>query len=248
MRILVVDDDADQRELVRHLFARSGHAAVVEARDGAEALEVAAEHRPDLIVLDLAMPIRSGADVLPELCALLPQSRIVVLSNLPGRKLATTMRGLGAMGYVEKRVPPDRLVRELLLAAALSEGAQRTVSAHLPAELHAGTEARRLLRDAIADDDTMTVANAELLVSELVTNAVVHASSSPVVDIHVTPAIVRVEVRDDDSTLPELRAPDPQRVGGSGMYLVDQIASRWGVDLVEQGKVVWFELDRDRTG
>jgi CheY-like chemotaxis protein len=246
VRILVVDDDDDHRLVVRRLFDRAGYPEVFEATDGAEALSVAGEHAPHLIVLDLSMPVRSGADVLPELRDLVPDARIVVLSNFPSRRVASTMRGRGAVGYVEKRVAPDQLVRELLLAAALSEGVLRTISARLPAAPQAASEARRLLRDIVAEDDCGIIDNAELLVSELVTNSVVHASSSPTVDIQVTATSVRVEVRDDDPTLPEIHQPDPERTGGRGLFLVDQIASRWGVEPSGDGKVVWFELDRQK--
>jgi DNA-binding NarL/FixJ family response regulator len=245
VKILVVDDDDDQRLVVLRLFDRAGYTEVLEATDGTHALKVAAEQSPDLVILDLAMPGRSGADVLPELCALIPDARIVVLSNFPSRRVAATMRGRGAVGYVEKRVAPDRLVRELLLAAALSEGVLRTLSARLPAAPRAASEARRLLRDLVGGDDNELIHNAELLVSELVTNSVVHASSSPTVDIQVTAAAVRVDVRDSDPTLPEIHKSDPERTGGRGLFLVDQIASRWGAEASADGKVVWFELDRD---
>jgi DNA-binding NarL/FixJ family response regulator len=248
MRILLVDDDDDQRLVLRRLLERAGHTTVIEAGDGAQALILAAEHAPDLVVLDLAMPVRSGSEVLPELTDLLPDARIVVLSSFPSHRLAGVMRSRGAVGYVEKRTGPKRLVRELLLAAALTEGVTRSVSARLPAAPESAGEGRRLLRSVAAEEDIGLLDSAELLVSELVTNSVVHASSSPTVNIQVTASTVRVEVHDDDPTLPEIVTADSERTGGRGVFLVDQIASRWGAEPRGSGKVVWFELDRDAPG
>ena len=92
--------------------------------------------------------------------------------------------------------------------------------------------------------DRDLLASIELLMSELVTNAVLHASSAARLDVHVTRANIRVEVFDDDATLPELRPLDTMRSGGRGLQLVDAIASRWGSEPQRTGKVVWFEMDR----
>lgn len=66
--VLVVDDQASIRELLRLVLLRLGH-DVITAADGAEALVVAREHRPALVVSDVAMPGRSGLDLLQDLLA-----------------------------------------------------------------------------------------------------------------------------------------------------------------------------------
>jgi anti-sigma regulatory factor (Ser/Thr protein kinase) len=86
------------------------------------------------------------------------------------------------------------------------------------------------------------VPDAELLVSELVTNAVLHAHSAAVVSLDRAGSQVRVSVSDDSSALPKLRDYGPAAVTGRGIMLVDRVASRWGVDLDGSGKSVWFEL------
>jgi hypothetical protein len=55
---------------------------------------------------------------------------------------------------------------------------------------------------------------------------------------------VRVAVYDDDPALPVHRQPDAERPGGRGLHLLDRIATRWGAEPSDGGKVVWFELDR----
>lgn len=243
LRILIVDDDDDQRLLVRELFGAAGFGELHEASDGNAAIEVTAREQPDLVVLDLAMPGRSGLEVLPDLRAAAPTARVVVLSNMPRWRLAEVAHRRGAIGYVEKRVPSSRLVRAILTAAALTDRVDAAASATLDGDLTAPREARRFLHSVLVDADAELVATAELLISELVTNAVIHASSSPRIDIHLDVETVRVSVFDNDPEIPRPRDPGPEP-GGRGLLLVDRMATTWGADPAEDGKVVWFELDR----
>ncbi|HTL85903.1 MAG TPA: ATP-binding protein [Acidimicrobiia bacterium] len=88
------------------------------------------------------------------------------------------------------------------------------------------------------------VADAELLVSELVTNAILHARSTATVSIERDPAL-RVSVCDHSTAVPRVRNYGPTAVTGRGMLLVDRIARRWGVEISGNGKCVWFEIDQD---
>jgi anti-sigma regulatory factor (Ser/Thr protein kinase) len=95
--------------------------------------------------------------------------------------------------------------------------------------------ARDVLRGVCADARVPTplIETALLLVSEVVTNAVVHGSGRPVLDIAVLPAVLRVTVTDD--------AP----AAGPGLQLVATLAARWGTDhRLPHGRSVWFELDQ----
>jgi anti-sigma regulatory factor (Ser/Thr protein kinase) len=83
---------------------------------------------------------------------------------------------------------------------------------------------------------------ADLLVSELATNALVHAHTPMRVSVWCHDGRVRVEVRDDDPRLPRRINPDAMALGGRGMMLVDTIAAAWGVNANPRGKTVWFEL------
>lgn len=244
LRTLVVDDDADQRRVVRTLLERAGVGPVVEAADAAQALAIVADQVPDLVLLDVAMPGRSGLEVLPELLELAPDARVVVLSNFPRRRLGALALARGAVGYVEKRTPPDRLVGEVLIAAAISEAAAERVSRDLPAEPTSPGAARALVRQLLGQEQITLVESVELLVSELVTNAIVHAHSAPRVEVALTREVIRVTVHDDDPTLPSARVPDLDRPGGRGLHLVGSLASRWGASPSDGGKVVWFELLR----
>jgi hypothetical protein len=82
-----------------------------------------------------------------------------------------------------------------------------------------------------------------LLVSELVTNAVLHARTDIEVVVRLLRTGVRVEVHDASPATPVVRHYDDEAMTGRGLALVDELARRWGVDRVEGGKSVWFELD-----
>ena len=67
MRVLLVDDHEDTRELMSIVFTRAGAEVIGEASNGAEGIELARELKPDLVVLDLEMPVMGGLEALPEL-------------------------------------------------------------------------------------------------------------------------------------------------------------------------------------
>jgi anti-sigma regulatory factor (Ser/Thr protein kinase) len=88
---------------------------------------------------------------------------------------------------------------------------------------------------------------AELLLSELATNALIHTRHGAVVTVSVAPAKLRVEVRDFVSGLPLSYVPDADDgTHGRGLLLVQRLADAWGVGAHALGKVVWFELDGER--
>jgi anti-sigma regulatory factor (Ser/Thr protein kinase) len=86
---------------------------------------------------------------------------------------------------------------------------------------------------------------AQLLVSELVTNAFRHARSPSRLQLIIGERSVHVDVIDCSPWRPTLQHPSPQlqAQGGWGLLLVDALADRWGYELLESGKRVWFELD-----
>jgi anti-sigma regulatory factor (Ser/Thr protein kinase) len=85
---------------------------------------------------------------------------------------------------------------------------------------------------------------AQLLTSELVTNAVIHGRSTVTVTTVVDDGLLRVEVSDDNSRHPEVRVTDDRALDGRGMHIVALLAARWGVNDEPLGKTVWFELAR----
>ena len=111
------------------------------------------------------------------------------------------------------------------------------VAASVPVARHFTADVLEGLATPKAAEET-----AALLVSELTTNAVIHACSPLRLSVYRNGDAVRVEVRDDDPTPPRSVTPDPERPGGRGILLVDALASTWGVNSNDRGKTIWFEL------
>lgn len=84
-----------------------------------------------------------------------------------------------------------------------------------------------------------------LLVSELVTNAVLHAGSHVELVVRLLPDGIRFEVHDGSPRAPRLREAASDATTGRGLTLVEHMASSWGTDLSSSGKAVWFELPLD---
>jgi len=84
--------------------------------------------------------------------------------------------------------------------------------------------------------------DAELVVSELVTNALRHGLGDVVVRSALDDDVLQVAVTDSGPELPELQPVDPDRIGGVGLQIVDRLASKWGVAAFPGGKTVWAVL------
>jgi anti-sigma regulatory factor (Ser/Thr protein kinase) len=80
------------------------------------------------------------------------------------------------------------------------------------------------------------------VVSELVTNAVLHTGSSPTLWLRTSAGAVYVELADDDSRPPRMRDPADLEDGGRGLHLVEALTRRWGVRTTATGKIVWCEI------
>jgi DNA-binding NarL/FixJ family response regulator len=86
LTVLVVDDDDDMRALVRARLAHDPHLTVVaEAASGAQAVALAKRHRPDVVILDVMMPVLDGARTLPLIRAVAPRAAIVTFSAFSER-------------------------------------------------------------------------------------------------------------------------------------------------------------------
>jgi serine/threonine-protein kinase RsbW len=99
-----------------------------------------------------------------------------------------------------------------------------------------------LVRRALSEKSGDVLDTAELLTSELVTNALLHAGTDLVVHIEAENGTVRVAVDDGCDTGPRLGSPDTIDLGGRGLPLVASLADRWGWEPLPRGKRVWFEV------
>lgn len=114
-RTLLADDVFDLRFMVKLALERSGRFLVVaEAENGDEAIRMAEEHQPDLVLLDVSMPVKDGLEALPVIRTVSPQAKVVMLSGFEASRLAATALDAGAAAYLEKGIPPTELVAVLL--------------------------------------------------------------------------------------------------------------------------------------
>jgi anti-sigma regulatory factor (Ser/Thr protein kinase) len=121
---------------------------------------------------------------------------------------------------------------------------QRVLTLRLPPEPASATRARRVTRTHLAPvcpEDALDVAG--LLVTELVSNAVLHAQTDMLLVVDVVPGRIELCVQDGSPDLPERKALDPQAATGRGLAIVEELATTWGVDHDRGQKVVWASID-----
>jgi CheY-like chemotaxis protein len=122
VRVLLADDYIDLRELMRFQLERAGYDVIGEASDGREAVAMAGELAPDVIVLDLAMPQMDGLQALPTLRETAPGSKVIVVSGFANGLMEQRVLAAGAARFVEKGVGMDvvGLVRDVVAERAAS--------------------------------------------------------------------------------------------------------------------------------
>jgi PAS domain S-box-containing protein len=135
----------------------------------------------------------------------------------------------------------------LLLVAleGVSRAAEHDVGRLLPSDPRSAAAARRFVADVLASCGDDVVATATLLVSELVTNAVLHTVGQVELRIVQADDRIRISVADESGERPaELEEVDLESTSGRGLMLVDALAAGWGVEAHGVGKRVWFDLAR----
>lgn len=117
-KILVVDDDADTRRILRYLLEPLG--AVIEAEGGAAALLKIESERPQLVLLDLVMPEVGGLEVLDSGMKRDPNLKVVMLTGQSDIAVARRALEKGARAFITKPIDPERLLE--VIADLLSPG------------------------------------------------------------------------------------------------------------------------------
>jgi two-component system response regulator NreC len=119
IRVLIADDHPLVRSGLRALLDRDGEFKVVaEASDGYEAIELALQHKPDLILLDVAMPRLSGTDAAQHISGKLPNTRIVIVSMHSDESYVLRALKAGARGYLLKASPEADVIAAARAVAA----------------------------------------------------------------------------------------------------------------------------------
>ena len=119
LRVLLIDDIPEIRTLVRLSLEQSKDCVVVgEGGTGREAISLAAELQPDVVLLDVVMPEVNGLEAIPHIARVAPNARIVVFSGDNDPELAQRARSLGAVDFVQKSLPITELHPRVRAAAA----------------------------------------------------------------------------------------------------------------------------------
>lgn len=139
-RLMVVDDHQLFREGLRFLLGTYGIGVDAFAGNGQEAIRIAREQRPDIILMDIRMPVLGGIDALSQIRADLPDTRVIMLTTSENEDDILESFRRGASGYLLKNTDGDTLVR--LLEDVAEGGAQisRSMAAKLLNSLSSGIE------------------------------------------------------------------------------------------------------------
>ena len=122
IRVLIVDDHAVVRQGLRTFLELQDDPAALaievvgEAADGAQAVDQARRLQPDVVLLDLVMPVMGGIEAIPRIVESSPRSRVIILTSFGEEdKLLPAIRA-GAQGYLLKDIPPNELVQAVRAA------------------------------------------------------------------------------------------------------------------------------------
>jgi DNA-binding NarL/FixJ family response regulator len=143
VRVLIADDHTMVREGLRWALEHGGLDVVGEAADGQEAVEMAEHHRPDVVLMDLSLPVLSGAAATKRIRALIPGVSVLVLSMLSDETAVSSALDAGAGGYLVKDCTTSEIVDAVNRVARGERVLADSVSDVAPATGHAAAQPSR---------------------------------------------------------------------------------------------------------
>ncbi|ALC18267.1 MAG TPA: response regulator [Deferrimonas sp.] len=109
-KVLIVDDALFMRNMLRDIFVKGGYSIVGEAANGVEAVEKFQEFKPDLVTMDIVMPLKSGIEALQEINLIDPNARVVMCSALGQDALVVEAVEAGARDFIVKPFQEQRVL------------------------------------------------------------------------------------------------------------------------------------------
>ena len=110
-KIMIVDDAAFMRMMIKENLKKEGFTDFVEAGNGDEAVTLYKETSPDIVLLDITMPVKDGLTALQEIKAASPEAKIVMCSAMGQENMVIEAVKLGALDFIVKPFKPERLVQ-----------------------------------------------------------------------------------------------------------------------------------------
>lgn len=112
-RILVVDDAAFMRMMIKDILSKNGYEVVGEASDGAQAIEKFKETNPDLITMDITMPEMDGITALKEIKKIDPSAKVIMCSAMGQQAMVIDAIQAGAKDFIVKPFQADRVIEAI---------------------------------------------------------------------------------------------------------------------------------------
>ena len=112
-KILLVDDEPHIRKFVSLLLKQLGTPTIIEAANGQEAIDIYKQEYPDLVLLDVNMPVLDGIGTLRALRKIDPDVATIMLTSLASRQTIEEAADLGACNYIRKDTPKDEMLKAL---------------------------------------------------------------------------------------------------------------------------------------
>jgi two-component system chemotaxis response regulator CheY len=109
-RFLVVDDSVVMRKNIKNILEAAGHEVVAEAVDGRDVLPAYVNNKPDLVTMDISMPITDGIDALKSLVKNFPDAKVIMVSALGQKAQVLEAIKLGAKSYIVKPIETDKFI------------------------------------------------------------------------------------------------------------------------------------------
>ena len=110
-KILLVDDAAFMRMLIKDALTKNGYTNILEAADGVAACEVYNSEKPDLVIMDITMPNKTGIEALKDIKGMDPMAKVVMCSAMGQEAMVVEAIKLGALDFIVKPFKPDRILQ-----------------------------------------------------------------------------------------------------------------------------------------
>ncbi len=110
-KILLVDDAAFMRMMIKNALTQNGYTNILEAADGEIACNTYAAEKPDLVIMDITMPNKTGIEALRDIKAADPSAKVVMCSAMGQESMVVEAIKLGALDFIVKPFKPERILQ-----------------------------------------------------------------------------------------------------------------------------------------